>query len=134
VTVANVNEIPTERLKDYASTVKDVLDGERDGDSYATAAEAQAVYDSFLDYHNELRDEHNRRKELKECPSNESISSLGSLCDHQYTPANFRDPNNEPVHYTETEGKIQVLFLLNQVLLKLVLLNLVLLIIKEDFL
>jgi hypothetical protein len=103
VTNSNVNEIPTERLKDYASTVKDVLIGERDGDGYDTAAEAQEAHNSYLHRHNELKEELNRRKEVRECPSNESISSLGSLRDHKFSEENFRDRNKEPVHYTETE-------------------------------
>jgi hypothetical protein len=85
VTNANVNEIPSERLKDYASTNKDMLHGEKDGQGYSTAAEAQAFFDATVSRHNALRAELNRRKELKECPSNESISSLGSLRDHKYS-------------------------------------------------
>jgi hypothetical protein len=104
VTHANVNEIPTERLKDYASTNKDMLYGEKDGSGYSTAAEAQAFFDATVSRHDDLRAEHNRRKELKECPSNESISSLGSIRDHKYSEENFRDQDsNEPLHCTETE-------------------------------
>ena len=104
MTHANVNEIPTERLKDYASTNKNMLYGEKDGSGYFTAAEAQAFFDATVSRHDDLRAEHNRRKELKECPSNESISSLGSIRDHKYSEENFRDQDsNEPLHSTETE-------------------------------
>ena len=59
---ANAKEIQAERIKDYASTVKNILGGERDGDGYNTAAEAQAIHDSHIRRHDELREEANPKK------------------------------------------------------------------------
>jgi len=98
MTDAPVREVPDEYIREYASSVKNMVRDPDDGGPDSPSS-VQRTHDIFIERFDELRVEFRSRRGEGRFGSSDTLSSLGSA--RHYT---FTGTKSESVHPTETGG------------------------------